>query len=71
MLAVEHGLPRKWIVKGIVAAMKYRHPDDAQSLELGDRLERDGLVPVLQNVCSIDEDSPLADEISEAWGSWQ
>jgi mannitol-1-phosphate 5-dehydrogenase len=70
MLAVEYGLPREWIVKGIVAAMKYRHRDDAQSLELGAQLEREGMPAVLEQVCSIDRHSPLADEISEAWEAW-
>ena len=71
MLAVEYGLPREWIVKGIVAAMKYRHPGDSQSLLLADQLERDGLMVVLRKVCSIDGNSTLADEISREWEAWQ
>jgi len=67
LLAVEYGLPRAWIVKGIIAALKYRHPDDPQSLALADRLEREGLFSVLQSVCSIDRQSVLAQEIARAW----
>ncbi len=70
MMAVEYGLPRHWIVKGIVAALKYRHADDPQSMELADCLERQGLESVLKNVCSIDPGSVLADEIAAAWKGW-
>ena len=70
MMAVEYGLPRQWIVKGIVAALKYRHPDDPQSLELAGLLDRDGLDGVLKTVCSIDPGSALAAEIAAAWKDW-
>lgn len=68
-LAVEYGLPRTWIVRGIVAALRYQHPQDAQSLELAQRLDRRGLPVVLEEVCQIGPDSPLSAEIAEAW--WQ
>jgi mannitol-1-phosphate 5-dehydrogenase len=70
-LAVEYGLSRRRIVEGIVAALKYSHPDDAQSLELARRLARDGLAHVLDNVCDIEPRSPLAGEIQAAWDEWQ
>ena len=70
LLAVEYGLPREWIVQGIVAALKYQHTDDAQSLRLAGQLERDGLVSVLSNLCSIDTASPLIQEINGAWDRW-
>ena len=69
-LAVEYGLPCRWIVKGIVAALKYSHPDDPQSVVLSQKLSRDGLPAVLEDVCSIGRDSPLADEIEKAWDHW-
>ena len=56
-LAVEYGLPRKWIVKAIVAALRYRHPQDPQSLVLAERLSREGLASVLQTICEIEPDS--------------
>ena len=71
MLAVQYGLPREWIVKGIVAALKYRHADDDQSLWLAERLTRKGLASVLDEVCSIDGKSPLAEEIADAWSEWK
>jgi mannitol-1-phosphate 5-dehydrogenase len=71
MLAVEYGLPRKWIVKGIVAAMKYQHAGDPQSLVLAEELQRDGLTATLQSVCGITADSPLAAEIADEWNRWE
>jgi mannitol-1-phosphate 5-dehydrogenase len=71
MLAVEFGLPREWIVKGIVAAMKYHHPGDPQSEQLAAWLSRDGVHGVLRSVCSIDEQCLLVDEITGAWDRWQ
>ena len=69
-LAVEYGTPRKWIVRGIVAALKYDHPADPQSTALAQRLAQDGLERVLEDVCEIERNSPLADEIQDAWDNW-
>jgi mannitol-1-phosphate 5-dehydrogenase len=70
LLAEKYGLPRRWIVKGIVAALKYRHPEDAQSVALAESLEQVGLEATLQEVCGIAPDSALASEIVEAWRTW-
>ncbi len=70
LLAVDYGLPRGWIVRGIVAALKYRHPSDAQSLILAHKLEQDGLPSVLSEVCELPASSPLQDEIASAWQDW-
>jgi mannitol-1-phosphate 5-dehydrogenase len=70
MMAVEYGLPRQWIVKGIVAALKYRHPDDPQSVELDALVKRQGLEGALKTVCSIDPGSALASAIAAAWKDW-
>lgn len=66
-LAVQYGLPRRWIVQGMVAALRYSHPDDAQSLELSQRLARDGLPAVLGDVCEIERGSPLSLEVARSW----
>jgi mannitol-1-phosphate 5-dehydrogenase len=66
-LAVEYGLSRRRIVEGIVAALRYSHPDDAQSLELSERLSCDGLAAVLREVCEIEPGSPLSEEVARAW----
>jgi mannitol-1-phosphate 5-dehydrogenase len=63
LLAVELGLPRGWIVRGIVAALRYRHPADAQSIQLAEMLAERGLPAVLREVCEIPADSPLIAEI--------
>jgi mannitol-1-phosphate 5-dehydrogenase len=70
LLAVEYDLPRRWIVKGIVAALKYQHPGDPQSLRLADKLAEQGLEPTLIEICQIDRDSPLMTEIVETWHAW-
>ncbi len=69
-LAVEYGLPREWIVKGIVAALKYHHANDEQSVELAQMLNTKGLAAVLSDVCRIDESSPLSKEIKQSWENW-
>lgn len=69
-LAVEYGLPRTWIVKAIVAALRYRHPQDPQSVLLAEQLAQRGLAHTLDNVCGIAADSPLAAEIAAAWEAW-
>jgi mannitol-1-phosphate 5-dehydrogenase len=69
-LAVEYGLPRTWIVRGIAAALHYQHPQDSQSLELTENLAQRGLPAVLQEVCGIATDSPLNAEIKDVWTKW-
>lgn len=69
-LALEYRLPCKWIVKGIVAALKYTHPEDPQSIRLAEALSRNGLPAVLEEVCEIDRNSPLARRIETAWHEW-
>ena len=68
-LAVEYGLDRRWIVRAIVAALKYRHQADPQSLVLAGRLEQEGLRAVLASVCVIERGSPLVEEIEAAYRS--
>jgi mannitol-1-phosphate 5-dehydrogenase len=70
LLAVTYGLPRGWIVRGIVAALKYHHPADPQSMRLTERVELEGLPTVLEEVCGINASSPLQAEIIAAWNDW-
>lgn len=70
-LAATYGLPRQRIVRAIVAALRYRHPDDAQSVALADRLCRQGLAQVLHDICHMAPDTPLAAEIELAWEQWE
>ena len=59
------------IVHGIVAALRYSHPKDPQSVVLAEQLAQQGLSKVLENVCGIASKSPLASEIESAWKSWE
>ncbi len=68
--AVDHNLPRKWIVNGIVAALKYNDPADEQSAILAGKIEHNGLTKTLQEVCGLQKRSPLIDEITEKWDTW-
>jgi len=70
LYAAQHGLSREGILKGIVAALEYRHPKDNQSCMIGQQLENEGLCAVLRDVCGIDENSPLVDEIERLWYHW-
>jgi len=70
VLALEYGLPRKWIIKGIVAALKYYHPSDIQSVEIHDKINKIGLKKVLKDVCGLTENSEIAQEIIKEWDSW-
>jgi mannitol-1-phosphate 5-dehydrogenase len=71
LLAVEYDLPRKWIVRGIAAALHYRHPQDPPSLTMHERLSHGGLTDVLHDVCGITTENPLAAEIERAWREWR
>ncbi len=69
-LAVEYGLPLHWIVKAIVAALRYQHPQDPQSVALARQLAEKGRSQVLREICGIAPGSPLAIEIEFAWQAW-
>jgi hypothetical protein len=64
-------LPREWIVRAIVAALRYSDPQDPQSVTLAKRLRQQGVAHVLQDVCQLAPDAPLAAEIESAWAQWE
>lgn len=70
LLAVELGLPRRWIVKGIVAALKTYNPADPQSVLLAQKIASQGLRAVLAEVCQLDPDCVLVDEICKEACAW-
>ncbi|MFZ2657457.1 MAG: hypothetical protein WAX69_21155, partial [Victivallales bacterium] len=70
LLAYEYGLSRKWIIKGIVAALKYHHPSDVQSVDLSGRINKFGLEKVLDDVCGLAGKNDLAKEIIRGWENW-
>lgn len=71
LLAAAYGLPRKAIVRGIVAALKYHHPRDSQSVWLQDHLAQQGFAWVLKEVCDITPDDLLFGELEKAWLDWR
>jgi mannitol-1-phosphate 5-dehydrogenase len=70
LLAGEYRLSRQWIVKGIVAALKYQDVRDEQSLVLGRALNQQGLAEVLKEISTVEPGSDLSEEIHAAWETW-
>jgi mannitol-1-phosphate 5-dehydrogenase len=70
-LAFQYGLPRDQIVRGIVAALKYHHPGDPQSLEMHRAIQEQGIKGLLRKVSQLTPEEPLVAEIEEAWAAWR
>ena len=70
-LAFEYGLPRDQIVRGIVAALKYHHPGDPQSIEMQRRINEQGIQGLLCQVSQLTPEDPLIAEIESAWAAWR
>ena len=62
-LALEYDITPTRIIDGIVAALMYDHPDDAQALELQAFIGRQGVHAALQEFCGLDEKEWLTQEI--------
>jgi mannitol-1-phosphate 5-dehydrogenase len=71
VMAEEYSLPRAWIVQGIVAALQYSHPQDAQSLRLAADIRNLGLEATLVKVCGLSRDSRLTREIVNEFQPWR
>ena len=70
-LAFQYGLPRDQIVRGMVAALKYHHPGDPQSLEMQRTIKEQGLERLLCQVSQLTPEDPLIAEIEKAWAAWR
>jgi mannitol-1-phosphate 5-dehydrogenase len=68
--AETNGLPHEWIIKGIVAALHYKHENDLQSIDLAKMIENSGLGSVLENVCKINPGSSSYNKIIHEWQAW-
>jgi len=55
------------LVTGIVAALKFRHPDDPLAAELQAKLHGYGLARTLNDVCDLQADEPLAVQIVQRY----
>ncbi len=51
----------------IAGALLYRHPGDAQAVELGRRLAEEGVVAVLDRVCGLAPDDPMCDAVASRY----
>jgi mannitol-1-phosphate 5-dehydrogenase len=70
-LAFQYGLPRDQIVRGIVAALKYHHPGDPQSLEMQRTINENGIKGLLCQVSQLTPEDPLIAEVENAWAAWR
>jgi mannitol-1-phosphate 5-dehydrogenase len=71
LLAGQYNLPRKWIVRGIVAALNYSHPKDSQSIVLQKKILEDGIDGTIEKICGISPETPLFEEIMTTWEEWK
>lgn len=68
LTALEQGVEPVNLVKGIVAALHFDPPEDPVAAQLQAQLQQDGLEAVLQSICGLAPDSPLAQRIISAFG---
>ena len=69
-LAVEYGLPREWIVKGSWRRYDISIRKIRSLWSFAARLSGQGLPKVLEEMCGVAPESPLAAEIEKAWHEW-
>jgi mannitol-1-phosphate 5-dehydrogenase len=62
-LALEYDIMPMRTIDGIVAALLYDHPDDAQALVLQALIAEQGIRAALRQLCKLDENEWLAREI--------
>jgi mannitol-1-phosphate 5-dehydrogenase len=67
LTALEQGVEPVNLVTGIVAALHFDPPEDPPAMQLQEQLRQDGLETVLQKICGLTPDSPLAQRIRSAF----
>jgi mannitol-1-phosphate 5-dehydrogenase len=67
-MAIEYGLPCDEIVRAIGAVLHYRHPDDAQSVAMAERIERQGIEVAAAEIMGLAQDHPL---VGKAVGAYR
>ena len=67
MLACDQGKTPKALADVIAAAFTITNPDDAQSIDLQNRITSEGLETVIEQICEIPKDHVLTRLISEAY----
>lgn len=63
--ALEQGVQPVNLVRGIAAAFRFDPSEDPIALQLQDQLQRIGLEAVLQSICGLVPDSPLAQMVKQ------
>lgn len=67
LLALEYGIEPRYLVQGIIAALRYDNPRDEAAMRLQEMLQRNGLDYILENVCGLSRDEKLYHMIKEAY----
>ncbi|KPK75622.1 MAG: hypothetical protein AMJ79_10595, partial [Phycisphaerae bacterium SM23_30] len=62
-LAQQYQLPHSFILQAIWAALKFRHQDDPESLDLAEQLRHQGVRATLSKVSDLEFNDPLFDEL--------
>jgi mannitol-1-phosphate 5-dehydrogenase len=62
-LAQQYALPRDHILDAIIAALRFHNPDDPPSIELAERINRDGLRKTLAAISDLPPTDSLLDEL--------
>jgi mannitol-1-phosphate 5-dehydrogenase len=66
-LALEYGISPDHIVQGVVAALRYDNPDDAQAVELQSLIRAKGIRAVLRQCCGLGDNDRLMGDIESRY----
>ncbi|WP_446244033.1 mannitol-1-phosphate 5-dehydrogenase [Rossellomorea sp. NS-SX7] len=61
--AQKAGLSYSYLAKAIAAALLFNHPEDQEAVELQNMIKENGVPYVLKKVSSLDESSPITEEV--------
>jgi mannitol-1-phosphate 5-dehydrogenase len=68
-IAYQYGIVPDNLSLAIAAALSYGHPDDAEAEKLQEKIEKEGLDRVLEDVCQVEPKSDLGRLIKEKYKS--
>jgi len=67
LLAMEYGVEPKTLAEAVAAALHFREPGDQSAERLQEMLREHGIDHVLQCVCGLEPNHPLAEMVKNAW----
>jgi mannitol-1-phosphate 5-dehydrogenase len=70
VLALEDGLPCAELADTIAAVLRYRHPDDPQSVAMAQRLDQAGVSAALPGILGVAAGHPLVALVAERYQRW-